>query len=97
MNNGKWTHTHTFPMPAPAPAVFRASNPEVRLSIVIDAPRATVFRAPSRLAWLLEDVGTRTKVTLIHGGFPRTVDQGDYPFGWVWHLEQLKKEAEAAA
>lgn len=142
---------------------YADANPEVRLSIVIDAPREAVFRALlepealkrwvgastpvveprvggryeygwkydhkgkqvtggptkildivpnerlvtdwldwrgdatrplTRLAWLLESAGTKTRLTLVHDGFSRTADMGDYPFGWLWFLEQLKKEAE---
>ena len=145
---------------------FTSPNPEIRLSIVIDAPREKVFRAltdpevmakwfslpncqppvvephaggtynlnwvydlggktvnagtsrildivenerlvtdwldwrgdssrkPQRLAWLLESVGGKTKVTLVHDGFERAADIGDYPFGWRHFLDGLKKTAE---
>lgn len=46
------------------------------------------------ITWLLESVGAQTRVTLIHGGFVRTVDCSDYPFGWVHFLESLKGAAE---
>ena len=60
-------------------------------------------RQPTRLTWILEDVlpqgrdsspdgASRTRVTLIHDGFARTADLGDYPFGWGWWLDQLKAE-----
>ena len=35
--------------------------------------------------------GIGTRVTFIHAGFSRTTDISDYPFGWVWFLDQLKK------
>jgi uncharacterized protein YndB with AHSA1/START domain len=138
-------------------------NPEIRLSIVIDAPRARVFRAlvepallnrwfatkaqvdprvggiysmgqeyevggrtaifgpsrileivpnerlvldwldwrgdvtrpPSRIAWTLESVGAKTKVTFVHDGFSRTVDMSDYPFGWGYFLGKLRDTAES--
>ena len=41
--------------------------------------------------WLLEPVGSATRVTFIHAGFSRTTDIGDYPFGWVWFLDQLNR------
>ncbi len=59
--------------------------------------RGDTTRAPTRLAWLLESVGTKTRLTLVHGGFERIVDQSDYPFGWRWYLDQLKKEAESSS
>ncbi|MHA6288949.1 SRPBCC family protein [Maricaulis sp. CAU 1757] len=43
-----------------------------------------------RVAWLLEEDGQGTRVTLVHDGFTRTVDVSDYPFGWIWFLDQLK-------
>jgi len=143
---------------------FSDSRPEVRLSIVIDAPRSKVFRAlidpaflskwldapaaevdarvggrysygwkypvggrevtggPTRIlelvsdeklvtdwpdwrgdpakpdtqvTWMLESIGTaKTKVTLIHSGFTRTVDMSDYAFGWREFAEKLKAEVE---
>jgi uncharacterized protein YndB with AHSA1/START domain len=51
-------------------------------------------RAPTRVAWLLEDAGSGTKVTLIHSGFSRVVDQSDYPFGWRSFLDRLKRLVE---
>ena len=46
------------------------------------------------VTWLLESVGTQTRVTLIHAGFTRTVDFSDYPFGWGWFLSRLKQTVE---
>ena len=56
--------------------------------------RGDATRKPQRLAWLLENVGGKTKVTLVHDGFERPADMGDYPFGWVYFLDELKKAAE---
>jgi uncharacterized protein YndB with AHSA1/START domain len=56
--------------------------------------RGDSTRPPTRLAWLLESAGSGTRVTLVHGGFERTVDISDYPFGWGYFLGQLKTEAE---
>lgn len=51
---------------------------------------------PTTVTWLLRDEGEgRTRVTLVHGTFPRTTDISDYPFGWGWFLSQLKSTAEA--
>lgn len=44
------------------------------------------------ITFLLEPTGDATTVTLVHGGFTRAADLSDYPFGWVWFLEQLTAE-----
>ena len=59
--------------------------------------RGDSTRPPTRLAWLLDDVPGGTRVTLVHGGFSRVVDQGDYPFGWVDFMERLKTTIEGTA
>lgn len=41
------------------------------------------------VTWMLEDVDGRTRVTVIHSGFVRTVDFSDYPFGWGHFLAML--------
>jgi uncharacterized protein YndB with AHSA1/START domain len=56
--------------------------------------RGDTTRPPTRIAWLLEDAGVGTKVTLVHSGFSRVVDQSDYPFGWREFLESLKSMIE---
>jgi uncharacterized protein YndB with AHSA1/START domain len=48
-------------------------------------------RGMTRVAWLLESVGDKTKVTLVHGGFPRAADMSDYPFGWGDFLSRLRQ------
>ena len=58
--------------------------------------RGDTSRRPHRLAWLLESVGSKTKVTLVHDGFERHADLSDYPFGWVYFLDALKSAAEGA-
>jgi uncharacterized protein YndB with AHSA1/START domain len=46
------------------------------------------------ITWLLEPEGTdRTKVTLVHAGFTRTVDFSDYPFGWGHFMSEMAKVA----
>jgi uncharacterized protein YndB with AHSA1/START domain len=64
--------------------------------IVTDWPdwRGDETRPPTRVAWLLEDAGAGTKVTLVHSGFSRVADKSDYPFGWREFMDQLKREAE---
>jgi uncharacterized protein YndB with AHSA1/START domain len=47
-----------------------------------------------RITWLLESVGAKTRVTLTHAGFVRTVDISDYPFGWGAFLKGLALAAD---
>jgi uncharacterized protein YndB with AHSA1/START domain len=60
--------------------------------LVTDWPdwRGDPTKPKTRVAWLLEPVGSKTRVTVVHGEFPRTVDISDYPFGWASFLERLK-------
>lgn len=51
-------------------------------------------RPPHRLAWLLHEVDGKTRVTLVHDGFERAADLSDYPFGWPYFLDGLKKMSE---
>jgi uncharacterized protein YndB with AHSA1/START domain len=66
--------------------------------LVTDWPewRGQNERGSTRVAWMLESVGNKTRVTLVHGGFSRAADISDYPFGWGHFLSKLKEEAEAA-
>lgn len=50
-----------------------------------------------KVTWLLESVGKKTRVTVVHTGFVRTADVGDYPFGWLGFLRQLQQTLESAA
>jgi uncharacterized protein YndB with AHSA1/START domain len=56
--------------------------------------RGDETRASTRIAWLLEDHGAATKVTLVHGEFSRAADFSDYPFGWGQFLSELKAKVE---
>lgn len=56
--------------------------------------RGDTTRPATRITWLLEDARDATRVTLIHDGFSRVVDQSDYPFGWTWFLDRLKEATE---
>ena len=64
--------------------------------LVTDWPdwRGDPSKPPTRVAWLLEPVSGKTRVTVVHGEFPRTVDISDYPFGWTGFLNQLKDLVE---
>lgn len=46
------------------------------------------------VTWRLEDLGGRTRLTLIHAGFTRAVDVSDYPFGWQQFLDKIGEVAE---
>ena len=63
--------------------------------LVLDWPdwRGDTTVTGQSITWLLEPVVGGTEVTLIHAGFTRTADISDYPFGWVWFLDELKKAA----
>ncbi len=151
-----------------APALlpdFTSARPEIRLSILIDAPRERVFRAlldpalmdrwlggkarvdarvggaisygwhykigdrdvdggptrilelvenerlvtdwpdwrgdpgvaPTKVTWLLDDADGKTRLTLIHDGFARSIDLSDYPMGWAGFAQALKGVAEETA
>ncbi len=45
--------------------------------------------------WLLKDIGSKTRLTLVHSGFTRAVDVSDYPFGWPGFLEKIRDVAHA--
>jgi uncharacterized protein YndB with AHSA1/START domain len=64
--------------------------------LVTDWPdwRGDPAKPATRVAWLLEPAGGKTRVTLVHGRFPRPVDISDYSFGWASFLEALKGIAE---
>jgi uncharacterized protein YndB with AHSA1/START domain len=46
------------------------------------------------ITFALEPEGKGTRVTLVHAGFTRTTDISDYPFGWPFFVDGLKREAE---
>ncbi len=47
------------------------------------------------ISWRLEDLGGKTRLTLLHYGFTRTVDVSDYPFGWQEFLDKIATVAQA--
>ncbi|HEY7189369.1 MAG TPA: SRPBCC family protein [Vicinamibacterales bacterium] len=67
--------------------------------LVTDWPdwRGDPRKPPTRVAWLIEPFGSKTRVTVVHGEFPRAVDISDYPFGWRGFLDQLKTAMEGSA
>lgn len=52
---------------------------------------------PTSVTWLLQSVGKQTRLTLIHGNFPRAVDFSDYPFGWGYFLGKIAEVAQSIA
>ena len=67
--------------------------------LVLDWPdwRGDATVTGQTITWLLEPVGSRTRVTLIHAGFSRTTDISDYPFGWVYFLDELKQAVQGGS
>lgn len=67
--------------------------------LVTDWPdwRGNADRPPQRVTWLLESIGPRTRVILIHEPFERTADLSDYPQGWAHFLGRLKAHLESTA
>lgn len=59
--------------------------------------RGDSSRRPQRIAWLLDSVGDKTRVTFVHDGFERPADMSDYPFGWVYFVDLLKRTVEDPA
>ncbi len=66
--------------------------------LVTDWPdwRGDPEKPTTRVTWTLEalDGGKRTRVTLVHDGFERAVDRGDYKQGWNGFGELLAKVVE---
>jgi uncharacterized protein YndB with AHSA1/START domain len=89
-----WTYEHGGRSIAGGPTRILDLVPNERL--VTDWPdwRGDPTRPSTRVAWLLEPLGGRTRVTVVHGGFARAADVSDYPFGWPGFLSQLKTHVE---
>jgi uncharacterized protein YndB with AHSA1/START domain len=89
-----WKYRHSTRDVAGGPTRILDLVPNERL--VTDWPdwRGDPTKPPTRVAWLLEPVSGKTRVTVVHGEFPRTVDISDYPFGWPSFLNRLKDLVE---
>lgn len=74
---------------------IREFVPNERLAIAWPDWRGDASVPVQTVTWLLEPDGERTKVTLVHAGFIRTVDLSDYPFGWGCFLVEMAKVAVA--
>jgi len=85
-----WTYRHGSRDVEGGPTRILDLVPNERL--VTDWPdwRGDPTKPPTRVAWLLEALGGKTRVTVVHGEFPRAVDISDYPFGWSKFLTRLK-------
>jgi uncharacterized protein YndB with AHSA1/START domain len=92
-----WTYQHDGRDVTGGPTRILELVPNERL--VTDWPdwRGDPRKPPTRVAWLIEPFGSKTRVTVVHGEFPRTVDISDYPFGWRGFLDQLKTVVEGSA
>jgi uncharacterized protein YndB with AHSA1/START domain len=92
-----WTYQHGGRDVIGGPTRILELVPNERL--VTDWPdwRGDPQKPPTRVAWLIEPFGSKTRVTVVHGEFPRTVDISDYPFGWRGFLNQLKTVVEESA
>jgi len=92
-----WTYEHGGRSVAGGPTRILDLVPNERL--VTDWPdwRGDPTRPTTRVAWLLEPLGGKTRVTVVHGDFARTTDISDYPFGWSGFLSQLKAHLEGRA
>jgi uncharacterized protein YndB with AHSA1/START domain len=66
--------------------------------LVTDWPdwRGDPAKPSTTVTWLLETVGDKTRVTLIHGVFERAADISDYGPGWNHFLGRLKELVESA-
>lgn len=91
-----WTYRHGDRQVEGGPTRILDLVPNERL--VTDWPdwRGDPARPRTRVAWLLESVGSKTRVTVVHGEFPRAVDISDYPFGWMSFLNRLKGVLEGS-
>lgn len=56
--------------------------------------RGDTTRPLTRIAYTLESLGPKTRLTFVHDGFSRAADISDYPFGWGQFLGQLKAGME---
>jgi uncharacterized protein YndB with AHSA1/START domain len=89
-----WSYQHGGRDVAGGPTRILDLVPNQRL--VTDWPdwRGDPTRLPTRVVWMLEPVDGKTRVTVVHGEFPRTVDISDYPFGWPSFLHRLRDVVE---
>ena len=80
---------------APPPMKILEFVENERLTITWPDWRMNPEVPDQRVTWLLEDLGGRTRLVLLHTGFTRAVDVSDYPFGWQQFLDQIGSVAAA--
>ena len=84
----------------PPPCTILEYEENRRLAITWPDWRGDTEVPDQRVAFELEDLGGRTRLTLRHDGFVRPVDVSDYPFGWQHFLREIARvtdQAEQAA
>jgi len=66
--------------------------------LVLDWPdwRGEASVADQWISFSLQPVGDGTRLTFVHGGFHRTADLSDFPFGWSYFLGLLSEVARRA-
>ncbi len=81
----------------PPPCTILAFEQDRKLSITWPDWRGDASVPDQRVTWVLDDLGGRTRLVLLHDGFTRPVDVSDYPFGWRHFLEEIRKVADTVA
>lgn len=91
---GKYGFGYSYEMDGktvePPPMTIREFEENRKLSMNWPDWRGDPAVPDQAITWLLEDLGGRTRLTLVHDGFVRPVDVSDYPFGWQEFLGQIR-------
>lgn len=88
-----WTYTVEGAEVSGGPMKILDIVPDERLVVSWPDWRGDTSVPMQSITWELEPHGSGTRVTLIHAGFPRTVDFSDYPFGWGHFMSEMAKVA----
>lgn len=75
----------------PPPCTILEYEEDRRLAITWPDWRGDADVPDQRVAFELEDLGGKTRLTLRHDGFVRPVDVSDYPFGWQHFLREIAR------
>lgn len=75
----------------PPPCTILEYEANRRLAITWPDWRGDASVPDQKVTWLLEDLGGRTRLVLLHDGFVRPVDVSDYPFGWQHFMAEISK------
>lgn len=81
----------------PPPCTILEYEENRRLAITWPDWRGDKDVPEQRVAFELEDLGGKTRLTLRHDGFVRPVDVSDYPFGWQHFLQEIARVSGVAA